>query len=130
MIDGMVVRELVARCGYTGKITNNPQMEEKLDALTELTGFKSARILKYRDDSADFVLPETPFQILTIHDAMRTHPNYCNDLRKQYNQILFEIANSRILEWIIECLTGQDEVIIDKDTSWFHEILDSDYSIC
>ena len=129
-LDGLVVRELVARCGYTGKITNNPQMEEKLDALTVLTGFKSARILKYRDDSADFVLPETPFQILPIHDAFKIHPNYGNDLRKQYNQILFEIANSRILEWIIECLTGQDEVIIDKDTSWFHEILDADYSLC
>lgn len=68
MIDGMVVRELVARCGYNGKHILNLEMEEKLDALAELTGFKSARILKYRNDSDQFVLPETPFQILTVHD--------------------------------------------------------------
>jgi hypothetical protein len=50
-------------------------------------------------------LPEKPFQVISIHDCFRCLPNYGNDLRQQYNNLLAEIAASELLSSIVSQIT-------------------------
>jgi len=77
-------------------------------------------------------LPEKPFPVLSIHDAFRCHPNYVNDLRKQYNQQLMEIARSTIMDSVLTQLLDRSDhpVKLTKlDTSMWKEIMDSNYAL-
>lgn len=51
-------------------------------------------------------LPEKPFTVISIHVCFRVHPNHGNDLRRQYNQILSEIAASDMLAFLVSQVTG------------------------
>jgi len=74
-----------------------------------LTGFLSVRILDYvYADTIGFVdadvirklistLPAKPFNVVSVHDCFRVHPNYGNDLRLQYQQILADLNDSNLL---------------------------------
>lgn len=85
----------------------------------QLTGFLSARILENLDEEnlwwvdKDVILklieslPRKPFPVLAVHDCFRVHPNYGNDLRRQYNNILSDLADSTILESIVSQIAGQ-----------------------
>ena len=125
-IDGMVVREMFRRCMFDlatldrvakAQCSTNPGKTGKSSRIvTELwdnflrTGFLSVRILDhlYEDtiglvDSAEITkliasLPVKPFQLISVHDCFRCHPNYGNDLRKQYNIIMADINDSTMLE--------------------------------
>lgn len=143
-VDGMVVREVEARCYYdqdkyqdavawckdaldnqgvspfSGKEnTKNCQIVKTLAKHYAQTGFLSARMVEHIDMySIAYAplealwellcsMPEKPFPVLMVHDCFRVHPNYGNDLRKQYNQVLSELAASDILASIISQLTGE-----------------------
>lgn len=81
------------------------------------TGFLSARILDHIDsDSITLVndlviakmiqsMPDKPFDVVTVHDCFRCHPNYGNDLRRQYNIIMADINDSTILTSISSQVT-------------------------
>lgn len=84
----------------------------------EITGFLSARVLDYLDEDTIHIvprnavlallksMPEKPFPVLSVHDCFRVHPNYGNDLRRQYNQVLYEIAVSELLSDLISQIQG------------------------
>ena len=75
----------------------------------ENTGFLSARIIDLLDAKnlgmvdhtviKDLLLslPEKPFELVSVHDCFRCHPNYGNDLRRQYNIIMADINDSTLL---------------------------------
>jgi len=126
-IDGMIVREMVRRCSYdqphitniTFAITkdlefeidtyNKHEMTQKLWDNYVDSGFLSTRILDYLDTQTLTVvdtvviakmilgLPDEPFHVVTVHDCFRAHPNYGNDVRQQYNTIMADINDSRML---------------------------------
>lgn len=52
-------------------------------------------------------LPGQSFQLVTVHDCFRCHPNYGNDLRQQYNTIMADLNDSKILPYIAQQLCGQ-----------------------
>jgi len=155
-IDGMVVREIVRRCSYDpqmiirlkqdvfskNKSMNRPR-DQKVISLWkayEKSGFLSARILTYLDkDNAGHVdhqvitklintLPLKPFEVLTIHDCFRCLPNYGNDLRRAYNQILSEIAKSNMLSYIVSQLLGKP-IEVNKYSDLSKDILQSNYAL-
>lgn len=76
------------------------------------SGFLSARILDYLyEDTMGLVdriviakligsMPEKSFDMISVHDCFRCHPNYGNDLRRQYNTIMADINDSMILPFI------------------------------
>lgn len=76
------------------------------------SGFLSARILDYLyEDTMGLVdplvvaklistMPNKSFQLISVHDCFRCHPNYGNDLRRQYNTILADINDSNLLPFI------------------------------
>lgn len=155
-IDAFVVREIVRRCNYSFDVLSNvinisesrstrddrtkDKMVMKLwDHYTQ-TGFLSARIIDYLDREnmglihASKLLemiqtfPNKPFEILTIHDCFRCLPNYANDLRKQYNQILHNIASSNMLSVIVSSVRGKPTTVSKYD-DFGKTILDANYAL-
>jgi hypothetical protein len=75
-------------------------------------------------------LPEKPFEVVAVHDCFRCLPNYGDDLRKQYNIQLAELAKSNMLQFLIRQITGNPSLNIGKlDNSMWLEVLDADYAL-
>lgn len=104
------------------------------------SGFLSARVIGLVDHnninmvSAHKImelvqtLPLDPFPVLTVHDCFRAHPNYGNDLRRQYNHILSDLAKSRILDDIATQITGR-RLELQKVGDISKQILNADYAL-
>jgi len=131
-VDGMVVREMFRRCmfnetkivelrkaimirmyGSSVEKRNDPLIVKLWDLYVE-TGFLSVRILELLDASTLHLvdvaaiqalldsLPKKPFDVVSVHDCFRAHPNYGNDLRRQYNTILADINDSTLLQYLCQ----------------------------
>lgn len=106
------------------------------------SGFLSARIMNHLSISnmhmvkvnviRDLLdsLPKKPFCVLSVHDCFRCLPNYGNDLRRQYNNLLALIAKSELLSYILSQITGQTIKIEKYDPDMWKEIYDANYAIC
>lgn len=158
-IDGMVVREMQRRCNYDAAqiatLTNlitvgargrnthrvQDQLVQKLWQHYQDTGFLSARILDYLDmDNLGLVgqveiaklintLPERPFELISIHDCFRCLPNYGNDLRRQYNTILAEIAESNLLGSIVSQICKRPIQASKLDPNLAQDIREANYAL-
>ncbi|WP_199097174.1 DNA-directed RNA polymerase [Dyella sp. ASV21] len=113
--------------------------------LADMTGFVSAVIFEYVDQanyglvSPDMrekliqlidTMPNTSFPLICIHDCFKFHPTYGNDVRRQYKQILSEIAASDILPSIASEITGRTITVNKASAQLPAKILASDYAIC
>ena len=155
-IDGMIVREILARCNFKketitkvinsldsiekGKNRDSDKMVQTLWSHYKKSGFLSVRIINYLDkqnmglvDPYEIAkllksMPEQPFQIMAIHDCFRCLPNYGNDLRIQYNIILSQIASSNLLSFIASQITGSF-CPVNKFGDISDKILKANYSL-
>lgn len=135
-MDGMVVREMYRRCmfssavvarvcdsitsGANGTTGKNAEKVKELWAMYEESGFLSVRILDFLyEDTIGLVdtlviakmiqtLPTVPFEIMSVHDCFRAHPNNGNELRRQYNRIMCDIKNSNMLAFVASQVVGED----------------------
>lgn len=157
-IDGMIVREMLLRCNYDqnkivwllgliegkasiGASPENSKMVETLWGHYTDSGFLSARILDYLDDDSvklvdrvvifDLIasLPKKPFEVISVHDCFRCLPNYGNDLRRQYNQLLSNIAKSDLLSFLLSQITGRLVKVGKHDDNLWKDILESNYAL-
>jgi hypothetical protein len=158
-IDGMVVREMQRRCNYdaswiqeltklldNGAAGRNTHRESDLLVLElwehfKNTGFLSTRILDYLDiDNLGLVnhkaiqdliatLPAKPFELISIHDCFRCLPNYGNDLRRQYNTILADIAESDLLSSIVSQICRRVIQIGKLDPNLAQDIRQTNYAL-
>lgn len=158
-IDGMVVREMLRRCNFDPKLvayvrelcnigpSKYPVIEGNQEKTMEIwnhyekSGFLSLSILDFLDPNtialvdrqvvADMIdtMPKKPFPVMTVHDCFRCHPNYGNDLRRQYNQILSDIAKSDLLGFILSQVLGQEFSAGKLDDSLWQDILETDYAL-
>lgn len=155
-IDGMVVREMQARCKFSpeklvniikslnskAKSTNreNDKMLEILWNHYKQSGFLSARILNYIDvenmGNVDSLIiakliqtfPDKPFNLISIHDCFRVLPNYGNDVRQQYNNILSDIASSNLLSYIASQIVGK-KLTVNKRGDIAAKVKVADYAL-
>lgn len=74
-------------------------------------------------------LPVKPFKVVTVHDCFRCHPNYGNDLRRQYNLQLHLIAKSNLLDNIVSQLLGKPISLGKLDDTLAQDILAADYAL-
>ena len=106
------------------------------------SGFLSARILNYLDiDNIGLVnkgtiiqnlistLPVKPFEVISIHDCFRCLPNYGNDLRRQYNNLLAEIAESNLLSFIVSQICRRSIQVNKLDPSIVQDIRYTNYAL-
>lgn len=158
-IDGMVVREMLRRCNFDPKLvayvrelcdigpSEYPVIEGNQEKTMEIwnhyerSGFLSLSILDFLDPNtialvdrqvvADMIdtMPKKPFPVMTVHDCFRCHPNYGNDLRRQYNQILSDITKSDLLGFILSQVLGQEFSAGKLDDSLWQDILETDYAL-
>lgn len=68
--------------------------------------------------------------VLTVHDAYRAHANHCNTVRYWYKEIMAELAESNILEFIVMQITGKPCKYIKKSQGLGDKIRNSNYAIC
>lgn len=157
-VDGMIVRELVLRTGYDAErmhyvrdIIEGRACAQLLEGDDELVktlwqhyldcGFLSARILSYLTagnmhlvdgnvilDLLDS-LPKKPFKVISVHDCFRCLPNYGNDLRRQYNRIMAEIARSDLLSFLLSQIIGRVVKVGKHDDKLWYDILDANYAL-
>lgn len=158
-VDGFIVRELQRRCNYNltqiisiselinhnkGEQSYNRDKDTMLMTLWDhylRTNILSLRIIDYIDQFnignintlplAELInsLPVTSYQILTVHDNFRSLPNYGNDTRQQYNNIMNEITQSNLLQDIFQQLTGDRTIKINKIDKIENEILNAEYAL-
>lgn len=127
--------------GYGMFDDRDTEMVQELWEHYEKSGFLSVRILDHIQlNNANIVdaqviwelintLPEKPFEVIAVHDCFRCLPNYVNDLRKQYNQILSDIARSDMLSYILSQLLGRKTKIGKLDPDMWKDVLDAEYAL-
>lgn len=78
----------------------------------------------------DSMLAHKPFDVITIHDDFKCHPNYMNFLRKHYRNILAEIAESNMLNDLLSQLYGTPIAINKLSNELGKVIRQSSYALC
>jgi hypothetical protein len=69
------------------------------------------------------------FKVISIHDEMKSHPNYMNHVRQTYIDILCELADSRILDVILSDIQGSPVHIPKLSENLAELIRDSEYPL-
>lgn len=157
-VDALVVREMTRRCMYHQPtidfIVNflDGKTEKRLESKDDLmvatmakhhaeSGYLSARILEHLNPGnaghidEDLIwelldsLPKKPFNILSIHDCFRCHPNYGNDLRKQYNNQLHLLARSNMLGFLLSQILNRPITAGKADPYLFKDVLAANYAL-
>jgi len=102
-------------------------VDPKLVELVELykaTGIADVRIIDYITDTSIGAVPQPllkklvaildkmlelgSFDLLTVHDCFKSHPNHCDAVRYWYKEICAEIADSNILQCIYSQIVGYE----------------------
>ena len=68
--------------------------------------------------------------VLTVHDAFRSAPWHCNAVRYHYKEIMAELAESNILQFIVSQIVKQQVKFIKKSNNLANLIRESNYAIC
>jgi len=129
--DGLVVREMKARCNYnlidvrlkhaamtyeldqrtdTPIVPREPEMicmphihDMKLTDIKLVNTFDLTRMVA----RLNLMLDKKPFAVVTVHDELKAHPNNMNEVRYNYKEIMAEIAAcpalTRVLGSMQEC---------------------------
>lgn len=116
------VKDLIFIGMYGSKMGTNGKSAPMVQILWDhykTTGFLSTRIFDYLfHDTMGLVdmqvifdlidtLPAQPFQMVSVHDCFRVHPNYGNDIRRQYANILADLNDSTLLASLCSQVAGR-----------------------
>ena len=68
--------------------------------------------------------------VLTVHDAFRSAPWHCNAVRYHYKEIMSELAESDILQFIVSQIVGHQVIFQKKSKDLASKIRNCNYAIC
>ena len=68
--------------------------------------------------------------VITVHDSYGAHPNHCDTVRYWYKELLAELAESDILQFIVGQITKSPVKYIKKSNNLGDLIRESNYAIC
>ena len=144
-VRGTIEMELLQRdLGYTNKISSSHAIRYYVNQY-ERSGIADIVILPHLDPEAITALSSKhlcelcdilhlmelhePFEIITVHDDFRCHPNNMNHLRMHYREILAELADSEILADILSQLYGKEGTYNKLSNDLSSYIRNSNYSL-
>lgn len=156
-VDGIVVREMNRRCNYhvlevseamkvvSAELSKRGEVIPMTKPTTEFKNFlptnllltiteeeaaalSSAELLRRYFRLVD-MLESKSFEILCIHDEFKCHPNNMNQLRFHYKEILAELAESNILEDILNEIVGGGMVLQKESEGLAATIRNSNYAL-
>jgi hypothetical protein len=148
-IDGMLVREMNRRCNYDPEQVHkalariDELLNEKEDNGKPNTTFVTVRYAEDWFDRLDQCAPSylkklkeilltmldyKPFPIICVHDCFKCHPNYMNHVRYWYKEMLAELAESDLLDYILTQLFNKP-VRLQKYGDIAHKIRNSNYAL-
>lgn len=81
-------------------------------------------------DIVDGMLEYKPFEVVTIHDEFKCHPNNMNHLRQQYINILADLADSTLLDDLLSQLHGSVGQFKKLSNNLGALIRNSNYALC
>lgn len=126
---------------YNRRRTEDDKLVGALWRAYKDSGYLSARILDHLNaDNLGHVdpavilnmlheLPDRPFKVLSVHDCFRCLPHYGNDLRRQYNIQLANIASSNLLEYLVSQIIKRPVQISKLDHTLPQDILQTNYAL-
>lgn len=76
------------------------------------------------------MLEYKPFEVVTIHDEFKCHPNNMNHLRQQYINILADLADSTLLDDLLSQLHGSTGHFNKLSSNLGALIRNSNYALC
>ena len=76
------------------------------------------------------MLAYKPFEVVTIHDEFKCHPNHMNHLRRQYVSIMQALASSKILDMILSGIYGKPVQYQKLSHNLDQAMANSNYGLC
>ncbi len=158
-VDGMVLRELCRRCNYDpNQLRKCIEIIEDymtdpdsctgcnvIERLAVESGFYSLVAVEHinkhnvYDFSTEYLekilelinrtLEQKSFPVICIHDAFKAHPNNINTLRQTYNDIMAEIADSTMLEFMLSQIRGEPITIQKYSENLGELVRKSEYAL-
>jgi len=113
---------LYNKSGWCDPVIINVIDEDNVDQLTVEHSQKLLNLLNR-------MLENKPFHIITVHDAFRCLAGNGNVVRYWYKEILAELAESSVLQYLLTELMGRP-IQFKKYADIAHLIRNSNYSLC
>jgi hypothetical protein len=102
--------------------------------LPHLTSFQvkamSTEHLEKLGSIVESMLCYEPFEVITVHDEFKCHPNNMNFLRSQYINIMCDLAEGTVLNAIMSSLFGQPTQYKKLSNNLSEKIVHSNYALC
>lgn len=76
------------------------------------------------------MLAYKPFEVITIHDEFKCHPNNMNHLRQQYINVMADLAESNVLDDLLSQLYGTPGNFTKLSSNLGELIRKSNYALC
>lgn len=97
--------------------------------ISSLAGFTTV-YLRQLNRILSFMLAHPPFEIVTVHDDFRAHPNNLDALRLHYKSILADIAGSTLAQDLLSQIHGQQGHYTKQGHTLRSFIEKSNYALC
>jgi hypothetical protein len=97
---------------------------------SENISFLSQKHLESLATIVQGMLQYKPFELVTIHDEFKAHPNNINWVRYQYKEILAELADSNLLDDLLSQLHGVPGTFKKLSNNLGELIKESAYGLC
>ena len=140
------MRVKVALCAPEGETPNMADPDTQMVSILWnhylKTGLLSARIFDYiNEDSVSAItdravvwkliysLPAKTFKVMSIHDCFRVLPNYGNDVRRQYNNLLVELAKGDLLSHILSMVLNRPVSVGKLDADMWKDVAQTNYAL-
>lgn len=95
----------------------------------DAVGCLSTEHLKALNQIIYSMLEYRPFEVITVHDEFKVHPNNANHLRQQYINIFAEIADSNLLDDLLSQVHGMPGHFQKLSTDLSTKIRGSNYAL-
>lgn len=95
----------------------------------DAVGCLSTEHLKALNQIIYSMLEYRPFEVITVHDEFKVHPNNANHLRQQYINIFAEIADSNLLDDMLSQVHGMPGHFQKLSTDLSTKIRGSNYAL-